>query len=134
MSENKPVQLGLCCMNITLKEKKVPVYASRRIIVRIIDEKGIEELKRRILLNLQDLLKMIDWNEENGIKVFRLSSELFQHKTNPKVPDYDFDFAVDLLKQIGEKARMYKISSPSSKLPFESTKTTLSPSPSIAKP
>tara|TARA_Y100001954_G_C15774447_1_gene586191 strand:- start:979 stop:1785 length:807 start_codon:yes stop_codon:yes gene_type:complete len=50
---------------------------------------------------------MIDWNEENGIKVFRLSSELFQHKTNPKVPDYDFDFAVDLLKQIGEKARKY---------------------------
>ena len=36
-------------------------------------------------------------------KSFRLSSELFQHKTNPKVPDYDFDFAVDLLKQIGEK-------------------------------
>ena len=105
MSENKPVQLGLCCMNITLKEKKVPVYASRRIIVRIIDEKGIEELKRRILLNLQDLLKMIDWIEENGIKVFRLSSELFQHKTNPKVPDYDFDFAVDLLKQIGAKSK-----------------------------
>ena len=46
MSENKPVQLGLCCMNITLKLKRVPVYASRRIIVRIIDEKGIEELKQ----------------------------------------------------------------------------------------
>ena len=107
MSENKPIQLGLCCMNVTLKKEKVPVYASRRIIVRIIDEKGVEELKRRILLNLQDLLKMIDWNEENGIKVFRLSSELFQHKTNPKVPDYDFDFALDLLKQIGEKARGY---------------------------
>ena len=107
MSENKPIQLGLCCMNVTLKKEKVPVYASRRIIVRIIDEKGIEELKRRILLNLQDLLKMIDWNEENGIKVFRLSSELFQHKTNPKVPDYDLDFALDLLKQIGENARKY---------------------------
>ena len=38
---------------------------------------GIEELKRRILLNLEDLLKMIQWNEDNGIKVFRLSSELF---------------------------------------------------------
>jgi UV DNA damage endonuclease len=106
-SENKPIQLGLCCMNVTLKKENVPIYASRRIIVRIIDEKGIEELKKRILLNLKDLLKMIDWNEENGIKVFRLSSELFQHKTNPKVPDYDFDFAGDLLKQIGEKARGY---------------------------
>ena len=46
-SENKPIQLGLCCMNVTLKKEKVPVYASRRIIVRIIDEKGIEELKKK---------------------------------------------------------------------------------------
>ena len=77
-SLNKPVQLGLCCMNTTLKEQKPPVYASRKIIVRIIDQKGIEELKRRVILNLEDLLKMLDWNEQNGIKVFRLSSELLQ--------------------------------------------------------
>ena len=45
---------------------------------------------------------MMDWNEANGIKVFRLSSELFPHKSNPKVEDYTFDFALDLLKQIGD--------------------------------
>ena len=50
---------------------------------------------------------MMDWNEQNGIKVFRLSSELFPHKSNPKVEDYDFDFAVDLLRQIGEKSKKY---------------------------
>ena len=107
MSENKPVQLGLCCQNTTLKKQKPPIYASRRIIIRIIDERGIEELKSRIIKNLEDLLKMIDWNEENGIKVFRLSSELFPHKTNPKVQDYDYDFSLDLLKKIGEKAKKY---------------------------
>jgi len=42
--------------------------------------------------------------EQNGIKVFRLSSELFLHKTNPKVADYDYDFAKDLLKEIGDLA------------------------------
>ena len=107
MSVERPVQLGLCCMNITLKENKVPVYAARRMIVRIINEKGIEELKRRILANLNDLLKMIQWNEWNGIRVFRLSSELFQHKNNPKVPDYDYDFAIPLLQRIGALARRY---------------------------
>ena len=86
MSCEKPIQLGLCCMNTTLKKQKPPVYASRKIIVRIIDERGIEELKRRVLANLEDLLKMLQWNEENGIRVFRLSSEIFPHKTNPKVP------------------------------------------------
>ena len=95
-------------MNITLKAQKPPVYAARRIIVRIINERGIEELKRRILANLEDLLKMIQWNRDNGIRVFRLSSELFQHKTNPRVPDYTYDFALDHLKRIGELARKYE--------------------------
>jgi len=104
MSLPKPVQLGLCCMNTTLKKQKPPVYAARRIIVRIIDEKGIDELKRRILANLDDLYKMLEWNEANGIRVFRLSSELFQHKTNPKVPDYTYDFAKEHLKKIGDYA------------------------------
>jgi UV DNA damage endonuclease len=91
-------------MNTTLKKQKPPVYAARRIIVRIIDEKGIDELKRRILANLEDLYKMLEWNEANGIRVFRLSSELFQHKTNPKVPDYTYDFAKEHLKKIGDYA------------------------------
>jgi UV DNA damage endonuclease len=107
MSSEKPIQLGLCCMNTTLKKKKVPVYASRRMIIRTIREQGIDELKRRILLNLEDLIKMIEWNDQNGIRVFRLSSELFPHKTNSKVEDYTFDFAKDHLKRVGECARMF---------------------------
>jgi UV DNA damage endonuclease len=91
-------------MNTTLKKQKPPVYAARRIIVRIIDEKGIDELKRRILANLDDLYKMLEWNEANGIRVFRLSSELFQHKTNPKVSDYTYEFAKEHLKKIGDYA------------------------------
>ena len=90
MSITKPIQLGLCCMNMTLKSEQ-NVYSSRKIIMRIIQEKGLKELKKRIILNLDDLLKMLDWNERNGIRVFRLSSEMFQHKTNPRVPDYDYD-------------------------------------------
>ena len=107
MSENKPVQLGLCCLNTTLKKQKPPVYSSRKIIVRVVKERGIEELKRRILLNLEDLLKMIQWNEDNGIKVFRLSSELFPHKTNPKIESYDLDFAKEHLQKVGELAKSY---------------------------
>ena len=101
MSRNLPVQLGLCCMNTTLKREKPPVYCSRRIIVRTVRKLGIDEIKKRILKNLEDLLVMIQWNEDNGIKVFRLSSELFLHKTNPRVEDYTYDFAIPLLKRIG---------------------------------
>ena len=104
-SVERPVQLGLCCMNVTLKKQKPPVYAARRIIVRMIDKLGIEELKRRILQNLDDLYKMLQWNEANGIRVFRLSSEMFQHKNNKRVQDYSYDFAIPMLQKIGAYAR-----------------------------
>lgn len=107
MSENKPVQLGLCCLNTILRTQKPPVFASRKLIIRTIEEKGIENLQEKILQNLRDVLTMMDWNEANGIKVFRLSSELFPHKSNPKVKDYSFEFAKDLLTQIGAKSRLY---------------------------
>ena len=107
MSENKSIQLGLCCLNTQLRVQKPPVFASRKMIIRTVKEKGIDVLKEKIIQNLKDVLTMMDWNEQNGIKVFRLSSELFPHKSNPKVEDYDFDFAKDLLRQIGEKSKKY---------------------------
>ena len=108
MSENKPIQLGLVCLNTVLRaQKPFSVFASRKMIIRTVKEKGIAQLKAKITQNLKDVLTMMDWNEENGIKVFRLSSELFPHKSNPKVEDYTFDFALDLLKQIGEKSKKY---------------------------
>ena len=60
MSINKPVQLGLCCLNTNLREQKPPVFASRKMIIRSIEEKGIEVLKEKITQNLRDILTMMD--------------------------------------------------------------------------
>ena len=68
----QPVML----LNKSLKQQKLSCCISRRMIVRIVNEKGIDELKKRILQNLDDLLIMIQWNEDNEIKVADLSSEL----------------------------------------------------------
>jgi len=70
------------------------------MIMRKIEELGINELKLKIIQNLADLYKLIQWNEANGIKVLRISSELFPHKSNPKVENYTMDFADKLLKKI----------------------------------
>lgn len=107
MSVNKPIQLGLCCLNTILRKQKPPVFASRSVIMRTLEEKGVEHLQEKILQNLRDILTMMDWNENNGIKVFRLSSELFPHKSNQKARQYTYDFAVDLLREIGEKSKKY---------------------------
>ena len=108
MSKNKPVQLGLCCLNTEMRSHKPPVFSSRKMIIRKIEEDGIDALKEKILQNLRDTLTLMDWNETHGIKVFRLSSELFPHKSNQKVEDYDFEFAKELLKEIGDKSRILK--------------------------
>ena len=105
MSENKSIQLGLCCINTLLRNQKPPVYASRRMVIKTIQEKVIDNLKEKIIQNLKDVITIMDWNEANGIKVYRLSSEMFPHKANPRVDDYSFDFAIPLLKQIGEKSK-----------------------------
>jgi len=105
MSINKDIQLGLCCLNIVLKEKKPTIFSSRRVTLKTLKEKGIDNLKKKIINNLEDVLKMMDWNEENGIKVFRLSSEIFPHYSNSKAEDYTLDFAKELLKKIGDKSK-----------------------------
>ena len=32
MSKNKPIQLGLCCLNTILRNQRFPVFASRKMI------------------------------------------------------------------------------------------------------
>jgi UV DNA damage endonuclease len=107
MSINKEIQLGLCCINTILRENKPPIYASRRMTIKSIEEKGIHLLKDKILQNLRDVLTIMDWNEQNGIKLYRMSSEMFPHKSNPQIDPYDFDFAKDLLREIGRKSKLY---------------------------
>jgi len=107
MSEHKAIQLGLCCMNTILHSQKPPIMASRSVILKTLQTKGFDVLREKIIQNLKDTLVMIEWNEQNGIKVFRLSSELFPHKSNSKAEPYNYDFALELLKQIGEKAKQY---------------------------
>lgn len=107
MSINKDIQLGLCCMNTILRKQNPTVFASRRMVIKTIRERGIHSLQIKILQNLQDVLTMMDWNEQNGIKVFRLSSELFPHKSNPRIENYNFDFAIPLLIEIGQKSKLY---------------------------
>lgn len=132
MSENGLIQLGLCCLNTTLRAKREPIYSSRSIQLKTLETKGVEFLKEKIIQNLKDTLTLMDWNEDNGIKVFRLSSELFPHMSNSKAPKYDFEFAKDLLIKVGEKSKQlnqrltfhpgqYNVIGATSKEAFENT-------------
>ena len=73
MSENKPIQLGLCCLNITMRNKRPTIFASRSCTMGTIAKSGLKIAVDRARMNLDDILTLMHWNEENGIKVFRLN-------------------------------------------------------------
>ena len=111
---NPRIRLGLCCLNMTLREQKPSIFASRGITLKKAVELDMSEIQTRALQNLDDLITMIEWNEKNHIKVFRFSSEIFPHLSNPilgellgtEVP-YNLEFARAKLQQLGALAKSY---------------------------
>lgn len=75
------IRLGLCCINMSLKYLE-DVFTNRKIILKQIEKRGLEETKNLAKENVIDLLKLIFWNKNHGIDVFRISSVLVPHATN----------------------------------------------------
>ena len=69
------VNLGYACINVSLGEKGITT--NRGMIRRTFLEKGIVYASQLALQNVQGLLQILQWNVENNIKVFRITSELF---------------------------------------------------------
>ena len=79
------MNLGYACINMTLSSQKPKVTTNRSMIKKTFTEKGIDYAGELGMLNV-DLGRILRWNVENGIKVFRLSSEFF-----PWASEYKFE-------------------------------------------
>ena len=73
------LRLGLCCLNTELRQQKPTVFASRGCIQSTLEKNGIEFAQAIAKANIRDLFTMMEWNYQNGIEVFRLSSNIFPH-------------------------------------------------------
>jgi len=71
------MNLGYACINMTLGKQKPKVTTNRSMIKRTFLEKGPKYAGELGYQNSLDLLTILEWNKENGIKLFRLSSEMF---------------------------------------------------------
>jgi len=67
------MNLGYACINMTLGKK---VTTNRSMIKKTFDARGLDYVSELTLLNAQDIIKILKWNKENGINLFRLSSAL----------------------------------------------------------
>ena len=80
------MNLGYACINMTLSGQKPKVTTNRSMIKKTFTEKGVDYAGELGMLNAADLGRILRWNVENGIKVFRLSSEFF-----PWASEYKFE-------------------------------------------
>src|SRR6476469_166131 len=79
------MNLGYACINLTLAEEGVTT--NRGMIKKTFGEKGIVYASELALSNVQALLKILEWNVANNIKVFRVTSELFPWASEYKLKD-----------------------------------------------
>ena len=94
-----PISLGLCCLNTELRSQKPTIFSSRTCTRKTFT---VEIAKERGLQNVRDMIPMILYNEQHGIKCFRLSSDIFPHFTDDVTENYTIDFAKEELKKVGQ--------------------------------
>lgn len=97
-------QLGYACLNTVLRWQDPPVFSSRTARIKTMDEQGPDFIKELGRLNCRDMIPMILWNEENGIKFMRLSSEVFPFASHEKY-GYSLEYAEKELKAAGDLAK-----------------------------
>lgn len=100
MSENR---LGYCCINLTLGE--TGVTTNRGMVKKTFLEKGLPYVSELALKNVQDLSKVIEWNNKEGIRMYRMSSDIFPWCSEYELRDLpDYDSIKEGLRQAGRIA------------------------------
>jgi UV DNA damage endonuclease len=92
--------LGYACINMTLGKKKITT--NRSMIKKTFLKEGIDRASELGLQNTRDLVEIINWNEQQGIKLFRITSNLFPWSSEYQLSSMPhFAPISNLLKGIG---------------------------------
>jgi UV DNA damage endonuclease len=96
-------RLGYCCINLTLGDKGIT--ANRGMVKKTFLEKGIPYASELSLKNAKDLVKIIEWNNQNGIQLYRMTSDLFPWVSEYEIQDLpDYQEICEVLLQGGKIA------------------------------
>ena len=106
--------IGYACINMELSQQKPRIYTGRSMIKRTFEQRGIEYASQLGLDNTKDLYKIIKWNNNNGFKFFRITSNLFPWCSEYRLQDMpDYGEIKMVLREIGKyvKANEMRITS-----------------------
>ncbi len=97
-------RLGYCCINLSLAERKVST--NRGMVKKTFEEKGLPYVSSLALENVKDLFKILEWNSQNGIRMYRMSSDMFPWCSEYEISDLpDFEEIAIKLKFCGDLAK-----------------------------
>lgn len=81
-------RIGYPCINTELQGTQ-GIYTNRHMIKKTFEAQRstLEGVAKLALANVQDLVKIIQWNERKGIKFFRISSNMFPWMSEYELTD-----------------------------------------------
>ena len=71
------MNLGYACINMTLGKQKPKITTNRSMIKKTFLEKGIPYASELGIQNAREVVEIIKWKHKNGMKFFRVSSDMF---------------------------------------------------------
>ena len=94
------INLGYACINMGLAEQGI--NTNKGMVQRTFLQKGIQYASQLALQNVQALLKIVEWNAQHGISVFRVTSDLFPWASEYKLEELpDFPEIRSVLEAVG---------------------------------
>lgn len=99
------MKLGYACINMTMQKQ---VSTNRTMMKRTFEAKGIDYVSDIALLNSRDIIKILEWNRQHGIKLFRLSSSIIPWGNNIDITQLkDYEEIKSELKKAGDFAKFW---------------------------
>ena len=102
--------LGYACINMGLSNlpKSKRITTNRSMIRKTFDTKGLSYASELTLQNCLDLERIIQWNQDHGIKFYRMSSNIAPWHSEYELEDLpDFKAIASSLHRAGSLAKLY---------------------------
>lgn len=100
------IRYGYACINMQLSSNNI--RTGRTMIDRKFKLGGMQLASDISLANAKDLLTILKWNEQNGIRLFRIGSEIFPRWNHYRLEDLpDIDAIAYHLRAAGDYARAH---------------------------
>jgi len=97
------MNLGYACINTGLSANRI--MTNRTMRRKTFDAQGIDYVSDLSLANVKDLKTIVQWNNEMGIKLFRLSSQIFPWSDEYDIKDLkDYDAIAKVMLEVGQIA------------------------------